>query len=140
MFDGVATLHDARVILFDHIIPRERGRTGKLKSPPGVACPVCTQNVAVSIRPLDAKMARILAVMYQTDPWAWHHVPTLTSDKGGDTVKSRHWGLIESKDGERDDGNPRNGFWRLTDLGRRFVRGEVTYSLAECGAPALGAP
>jgi DNA-binding PadR family transcriptional regulator len=31
------------------------------------------------------------------------------------------WGLIEEKPGTRDDGSPRVGYYRMTDLGRQFV-------------------
>jgi hypothetical protein len=126
MFPDETTLGDVRRWILDRLIPTERGRTGKLKANPGVECPACRQNVAMSVRPFDAKMARLMLAMYRGDPYGWHHTPSLTGDKGGDSVKSQHWGLIEGRDGEKADGNPRNGFWRLTELGRRFVRGEVT--------------
>ena len=35
------------------------------------------------------------------------------------------WGLIEEKPGTRDDGSPRVGYYRMTELGRRFARREV---------------
>lgn len=126
LFPDETRLGEVRRWILDALIPTERGRTGKFKTRRGVRCPACSQNVAMSVRPLDAKMAHLMVAMYRADPYGWHHAPSLTGDKGGDSVKSRHWGLIEGRDGHREDGNPRNGYWRLTDLGRRFVRSEAT--------------
>lgn len=46
-----------------------------------------------------------------------------SSVAGGDAIKLRYWGLIESKDGVRDDGSPRVGLHAITDLGRDFAVG-----------------
>jgi len=49
-----------------------------------------------------------------------------TPHQGGYGTIAHHWGLIEQMPGEREDGSKRVGWWRLTDRGRAFVRGEIT--------------
>lgn len=68
-------------------------------------------------------------------PGEWLHVPSFLSElienpkeptaRGGDWAKAVYWGLIEAKPGRREDSSPRNGFWKLTNTGRSFVRGEI---------------
>lgn len=92
----------------------------------GTECPACGQHVQRYRRKLDSGMARVLIQMYQRQkaPDRWVHIPSLGTP-GGDPIKNRHWGLIEKRDEVRDDGSPRAGWWRLTDLGIRFVEGQV---------------
>jgi hypothetical protein len=54
-------------------------------------------------------------------------LPSMPEGKHGDTAKARYWGLIEAPDEplSRPDGSTRVGWWRLTDLGAQWVRGEV---------------
>ena len=44
----------------------------------------------------------------------------LPSSARGDFAKLRHWGLVERAGGEREDGSPRNGHYRMTERGRLF--------------------
>ena len=52
------------------------------------------------------------------------HLPTLVG-ASGDTAKLVHWGLIAAISGLRDDGSPRNGWWRVTETGQDWVLGRI---------------
>lgn len=94
----------------------------------GVRCPACDQMAKVYKRPLHSGVARVLIAMYHddSDPEGWVYIPSLRGiELGGDTAKARYWGLIEERPERRDDGG-RAGWWRLTNLGRSFVRGTVS--------------
>lgn len=96
-----------------------------------VKCPCCKQSVTMRKRPMTNEMARVLIAMYREDPHGWVHVQSLKHNntpvaRGGDATKLKHWGLIEGQQGVKDDGNPRNGYWRLTEAGRQFVEGRLT--------------
>lgn len=102
----------------------------------GAQCPCCDQRVQLYKRPLTSSMMYVLVELHRyfsgshAEPWV--HVGRYMSEKnvpeairGGDFAKMRFWGLIEEKPEIRDDGSPRAGYYRITDLGKRFVRGEV---------------
>jgi len=96
-------------------------------------CPCCNQLVKRYYRNLSAGMAVGLIILAQHDlahPGEWVHMERLfaqwrnlppTTVAGGDVAKLKYWGLIEPKTGTREDGSPRVGFYRITDLGRDFV-------------------
>jgi len=42
-----------------------------------------------------------------------------------DFAKMRFWKLIEKKEGEKDDGNPNSGFYRITKEGVDFLQGNL---------------
>jgi len=44
---------------------------------------------------------------------------------GGDYAKLSYWDLLEAGEGERDDGSPRTGQFRVTGLGQSFVNAEA---------------
>lgn len=105
-----------------------------LKTPQGAHCVLCTQLAKVYYRSLGASMAYVLCLLdRETAPGEWVHVQNLLGKKqlpsavaaSGDYAKLRYWGFIEAQDREREDGSSRNGFWRITDKGRSFARGET---------------
>ena len=106
----------------------------------GATCPCCHQFVKLYRRPLSKSMAYVLLLIasyYRGDVVdEWLHVPSyiaeMVSDHPrraaavrGDWAKMKLWGLIEEKPESRADGNPHVGYYKLTDLGRRFVKREV---------------
>lgn len=104
------------------------------RSKDGAACPCCDQIAKVYRRSITSSMAYALLLIerhYRMVPLStWLHVPEYLSEvsaigapvRGGDWAKLRYWSLIEPKDGVvRDDGSPRVGFYRLTELGRLFA-------------------
>jgi len=108
----------------------------------GAECPCCRQFAKIYRRKLTSSMAYalILICRYYRNVHAphsiteWLHVPEWLSKtsqfgatvRGGDWAKLVYWGLIEPKSGEeREDGSERVGYYRLTEDGLRFVKGEM---------------
>lgn len=105
----------------------------------GAPCPLCTQLAKEYSRKITSTMAYALILIYrhsltrpESDPW--FHVPEYLTKvctvgptvRGGDWAKLTAWGLIEEQEGEREDGSSRTGFYRITERGGAFARGEVT--------------
>lgn len=111
-----ATLGDAR-----------RWLASKLRE--GARCPCCKQLAKVYRRPLNASMTAVLVSAYGRHGDDWYHNSTLIREArlkvGHDSTGARYWGLIEEESVRRVDGG-RSGWWRLTELGQQFARGEVT--------------
>jgi hypothetical protein len=103
----------------------------------GKKCPCCDRFVKVYKRKFNSAMGRALIILYRhynspmgmkLGPEEWVHFPTLLMGKGAqrsDEGKLAIWGLVEKLSGLRDDGSKRNGFYRITDLGRKFARSEI---------------
>lgn len=106
----------------------------------GATCPCCHQFVKLYKRSLNKSSAYVLlliACYFQGDAVEeWLHVPSyiaeMVSDHPrraaavrGDWAKLKFWGLIEEKPETRADGSPRAGYWKLTPLGRQFVKRQV---------------
>lgn len=100
----------------------------------GTKCPCCDRFVKVYKRKFNSAMGRALILLYRAHnapkagPQDWIHFPSLLVNKGAqrsDEGKLALWGLVEKLAGTREDGSKRNGFYRITDLGRKFARSEV---------------
>jgi len=79
-------------------------------------------------RSLSGLMVRSLGDLYRKGGVSeFIHIPTLFLGvvRCGDFCKLRYWGLIEGEDSVRDDGNPRNGYWRVTPKGENFLQGKI---------------
>jgi hypothetical protein len=96
----------------------------------GEHCPCCNQHVKLYKRKLNSFMALSLIRMYRyfeenpTVPWV--HIKDLSlkvAAGGGELAKLKFWNVIIDKEGLRDDGSDRVGFYRITELGRQFVQG-----------------
>jgi hypothetical protein len=111
-----------------------------LKAGKIVTCACCEQKCKVYKRTITRTMAIALLLFTRyTRPGEPFHLPTLLSDPpgdlpatlragfhGGDPVKLKYWGMIESASKEkRPDGSKRNGWYVVTPFGRSFARGEV---------------
>lgn len=103
----------------------------------GADCPCCLQFVKLYKRRLNAGACRALILMYRIERASedfneWIHVQQEFASRFGlnansmDYSQAQWWGLIESKPNEDDPTKKDSGFWRLTDLGRSFVRGTWT--------------
>lgn len=46
--------------------------------------------------------------------------------RSGDFSYLVHWRLLEKMEGKRPDGSKKNGFYKITDKGVRFVKQEIT--------------
>ena len=101
----------------------------------GASCPCCDQYVKLYKRKLNSSMAYALLMIYkffENNSDEWLHVPSYLSRinstatvRGGDWSKLRHWGLIEAQKAVRDDGSERVGHYRITELGKQFVRSQA---------------
>ena len=102
----------------------------------GAKCPCCSQYVKLYLRKLNSSMAYGLILMTRNynniNTSEWFHLENyfkpldIPSTLRGDLPKLRHWGLIEAKEGEREDGNPHVGYYRVTSKGKQFVNQEIT--------------
>ena len=101
----------------------------------GGKCPCCTQNYKQYSRPLTSSMMYALVLMYNRDkdfPGQYFHVEEylknmdwIPSSVRGDFPKMRFWDLIRPKEGEKEDGNPNTGYYKITELGKTFVEGNI---------------
>jgi hypothetical protein len=111
------TLAEARQIFFSELAS-------------GTTCLCCDRKAAIRPRqPYKGQMIALLkaAEFFRNNPTEkWLHFKNymLQFKKDAARVQElRHWGLIERKPGEKEDGNPRNGMYRVTDEGMAFVEG-----------------
>jgi hypothetical protein len=91
--------------------------------------------VKVYKRKLNCSMAYVLILLYRYDQQngdTWVHVPSYLAKMcegnprraaavRGDWAKLKHWDLIDEREGKRDDGSKRAGYYRITEHGRAFV-------------------
>lgn len=96
------------------------------------SCPTCGQLTNTYRRKINAGMAAALIALYRKAPnGEWVKWPELIkaarwmppSAYGGDPAKLQLWDFVEQMDAERKDGSKRNGYWRLTPNGVKFVLG-----------------
>jgi hypothetical protein len=104
----------------------------------GVTCPCCGQLCKVYRRSITRSMAKVMVAMYdanRAEPTGWRNIPELLrltpylrgpASQGGDWGKLVYWGLVERWEEDRGDGSRRCGQARLTDLGLRFLRRQIT--------------
>ena len=98
----------------------------------GATCPCCTQNVKKYPRPIHGSMAYLLIRLYKLDRNNpdYYHV-TQIYDKGksngsDDFSKFQVWGMIEQRTKEDGQKGRTSGYWKITEKGRQWVRGEIT--------------
>lgn len=85
----------------------------------GVDCPACGQTARAYRRRLHAKMAAALLRLYRAGGLSLVATSTLwPHHEATDAAKLRYWGLIEA--------GPDPSTWRVTELGRRWIAGDVT--------------
>lgn len=93
----------------------------------GVRCVACDQFAKVYRRNIYATLAKHMITMWQKGGPDRRFL-SLSKDLkqgGGDMGKMRYWGLVEEEKTVFPD-TGEQGYWRLTDLGVKFVCGEVT--------------
>lgn len=103
----------------------------------GVKCLCCGQRAQMYRRQLTSSMIMGLIILYnearnKTIPeYHYMHLENffkpldVPSSVRGDIHKLRFWGFIEPADGDKEDGNPNNGFYRLTPKGIDFVNAKI---------------
>lgn len=95
----------------------------------GHTCPLCKQFAKVYRRKINSTQARALIIIHRQCGTDWAYLPSLrmalAPHHSNEEPKLRYWGLLEERPINRGDGG-RAGEWRVTELGQRFVKGEVT--------------
>jgi hypothetical protein len=92
----------------------------------GTHCPCCGRYTKVYRRKLNAGLALFLIRASRKYGDKWFHVNHDVKDHrefNADYGKLEYWGLIEPM--SPTDKRPTSGYWRVTDKGRQFVRGEI---------------
>lgn len=85
----------------------------------GAHCPLCTQMAKIYRRSLGSGMARHAITAWHAAGTDEFHAPTVLRHEAGDFAKIRYWELIGAV------GSRPAGWWRFTELGRRWVLGLV---------------
>lgn len=98
----------------------------KEKKLKGYTCECCGLYVKMYQRKLLASMCLVLIDIYKSGKRDYLHVENWLKERGksnwrGDFHKLVFWGLLEKKPERREDGSPRNGFYKLTGRGILFV-------------------
>jgi len=109
----------------------------------GCRCPVCDKYVKTYKRQITAAMVKTLWHMklwfeetdgHHNDKWmpvedyiAKLPLARRPLPRGASSNFSlmQHWNLITPKPGNRDDGSKRNGYWRITKKGVRFLNNKI---------------
>lgn len=96
----------------------------------GYNCPCCGTFLKRYYRKMNANMAVTIIAMYVKKKFGFIRVEEFLRLNGyqrsGDFPYLVHWGILEKMPGERIDGSKKTGFYKLTDKGRQFVKGEIT--------------
>ncbi len=94
----------------------------------GSVCPCCGQFVKMYHRPITSSMAYGLILLTRHhDTQMRIHVESflkkldVPASIRGDMSKLKHWGLMQPIPGLREDGNPSNGIYVLTEYSFDFV-------------------
>lgn len=95
----------------------------------GAECPVCERYAVVYRWSLYSTAVSALMLYYRlggTTEFVASRELTRLGHKGkGDVTRLKFWGLVEPGRERREDGG-RAGFYRVTDKGERFIRGEIS--------------
>lgn len=97
----------------------------------GVDCPVCGQLAKVYKRKLTESMVRVLYELGARnrgwDDWPkseWVHINAEIPQRARDFSTTAFFKLAEEELSRRPDGG-RAGYWRITDEGVHFLKGEI---------------
>ncbi len=97
----------------------------------GATCPCCSQFARIYRRKLTSTATRALIALYRTNTEDFEHLPTVVrwrtpdvAHQGGYVSLAGYWGLMEEERVRREDGG-RAGYWRITDLGARWLNKET---------------
>lgn len=95
----------------------------------GHICPCCHRRAQIYKRPINGTMARSLGAMYLAYGLDYGDLPALRQRKrlhhSNQEGMLAWFGLTEEEKVRRKDGG-RAGFWRVTPLGERWLKGEAT--------------
>lgn len=96
----------------------------------GYCCPTCNSFIKMYARKFNSNMAYALLFLYHNRHKGFIHLENQMKEAGkqrcGDASYLRHYRLIEAYEGERVDGSPRNGFYKITGHGIMFCEQKTT--------------
>jgi len=122
---------DALAVPTGPTLAQAREETMRAAEGTGVRCPCCDQYARVYRRTIAASSAYTLLHLYRAHGTAWTHLQHFMESndlRRADEAKLAYWGLLQERTtGDKNAaGGPRAGYWRVTELGTRWVRGEAT--------------
>lgn len=93
-------------------------------------CPCCGRLYPkVYKRAMNSNIALTILRLYKHRKVDWIHIEDFLKENGykrsGDFAKATIWGLLIKKKGDREDGNPNNGYYMLTGRGIMFAEGKL---------------
>ncbi len=97
-------------------------------------CPACEQTVKIRKRRLNSTLGKVLRYFlgwHATHPWEYVHMDKRLRELGEKPIRDYSimayppWELIEPKPSDKNDGNPRSGYWRLTQRGVDFCHCKI---------------
>jgi len=95
-----------------------------------VKCGCCGVNSTTYVRKINCNMVLACICLYRFGNGKYCHVDELLRTNGykrcGDFSYLRFYGILQAKQGLREDGSRRNGMYRLTSYGIMFLEGKVT--------------
>lgn len=95
----------------------------------GYVCEHCGSYVKRYRRSFNSNMAMCLWLLYKFNVKGFIKVEEFLIANGrkrcGDFSYLVHYRFLEKQSGKREDGSPRNGYYRLTSLGILFVEGKI---------------
>lgn len=90
----------------------------------GFRCSCCNQYVKEYSRSFNANMAIASLCLYKHSGGKFVHLEKFLAEQGhqrcGDASYLRFYNIIQKMEGDRKDGSPRNGFYKLTGVGILF--------------------
>lgn len=125
----MTTLYAAREELFEKVNGGKR-----------VTCPCCDKSAAYYSKYLCWASCAILEWLDQQSDWA--KPSDLSHRTGSGAALLRHWGLAVSKVPVSKGRGGDSGLWKITELGRQFVKGQISMpeSVRIYNGKALGEP
>lgn len=95
----------------------------------GFTCDCCGAYCKRYTRSFNANMAMCLILLYRFNINGFIKVEDFLIKNGqkrcGDFSYLTHYGYLERQKVKREDGSPRNGYYRLTSFGVMFVEGKI---------------
>lgn len=96
----------------------------------GYNCPCCGQLCKRYFRKMNGNMCSVMITLFRKKRFGFVPIEEFMRVNGfqrcGDFSYLVHWGMMEKMTGKRPDGSKNNGFYKLTDKGRQFVKQEIT--------------
>ena len=117
----------ARLYTFDDVCDLAYEVANAMFIPPGseTHCSACGAPICSHRHGMTGILIAGLGVLYRAGPGP-HHIPHLGMRNSVQTnfQKLRYWGLVRNAPSPQT-GALQTGWWEITELGERFVRGEV---------------